>query len=93
MAQPGLSGFHKQTESLRIVFRFQHPEKSGAILVAIQMKLVYLGADSPHGVVPAVGDPGIVGGMLEIGVFGGQLGASFQNQGRNPHGVVLIQRP
>jgi hypothetical protein len=57
------------------------------------MKLVYLGADSAYGPQPTVRKPGTVLGMGEVRVAGGEVPASLNEKGRDPHRIVSIEGP
>ena len=80
-------------EGFLVILRFQHSEKTGRIMVSLQMQLIDLRTDAPHHALAAEGDPRLEFGMLEIGVLAGEVPFPFEDQWRNPAGIARVQRP
>ncbi len=66
IAQPGFGGLQKGCKGIGVVFGFDHSEKTFIFLIAIQVKLINLGADAAHRLAVAIGHPRLVAGMRKI---------------------------
>ncbi len=93
LAQPLFRDREQGSEGFRMVLRLQHAEKTGGIMVSLQMQLIDLGTDAPYHPLATAGNPGLEFGMPEIGVLGGKVPFPFDDQWRNPAGIPRIQRP
>ncbi len=92
LAQPGLCCLEERLKDLRVILRLEQAEKARPIVVALQMKLVHLCADTSHGLASAPGDPGLESRVQEIGIVPGQVLFALEKQGRNPGGIMRIER-
>jgi hypothetical protein len=64
-------------ESLGLVLSFQEPEKTGGVLITLQMKLVHLCADPAHRYRTTVSEPELALCVLKERITAGKVLTSF----------------